>query len=244
MGDRHRIFYIFDQSWQEGDLKALVEFLNHEYEIEAPVKNACDSVRTADKIENSRHYVEELTDGTGYLIVGLPNGPDCSLQYNVKHDSPAVLGPPNLYLSIPDHRFFSVPTGEKEADAVAAIDEVYTLLADLYEHFVNSGRPPVYVYGLMGEDERRIASQEYDITVSEDRIKNDRMPSVFWCQILPPAVVENVGEQTLLSAPVHRVERLADGAVLLVLHGFPTDIVETGVVADHLDVPYDAPEQP
>lgn len=132
-------------------------------------------------------------------------------------------------------------TARATLEAAARIDEVYDLLADLYEFFIGIGRSPLYVYGLTGEDERRIDDSGYSVSLDADAIEGDELPGIYWCQIIPPAIVDTVGEEQLLSAPGHRVERLSDGAVMLVLHRYPVSDTDEVTVADHLGVPYETP---
>ena len=77
---------------------------------------------------------------------------------------------------------------------------------------------PVYVYGLRGEERRRIASEEDDRDLRLDLIESRPMPDLYWCQIVPPDRAAEVGTERFRWAPAPRTEQLRDGAVLLVTH--------------------------
>lgn len=229
MGDSSRLFYTFEEPWTETRLRELVAFLNREYTVESPA------------VDDGTDLVGRLRAGRS-LMVSVTTAIEPSLRCDIDPEgSPVVWDCPDLALQLPDSRFLTRPDEQS-----GQIDAFYDFLADLYEQFVSSGRSVLYVYGLMGWDEHRIATPEVDVALDRERLHAGALPGVVWCQIVPPETVDSVGKDRLLSAPVHRAEQLADGAVFLVLHDFPgTDgIVETPPVAEHLGVPYSLPYPP
>lgn len=233
MGDLHRLFYAFAEPWDEDRVRDLVAFLDREYAVEAP---------GAEDGADLDHCVERLTAGKS-VTVPVTTGIEPSLRYDVDADrDPVVWDCPNLALQVSDSRFLSPLPDEPDGQ----VEAFYEFLVGLYEQFVSAGRTVRYVYGLTGEDEYRIATPQFDVALDRERLAAGELPGVVWCQVVPPELVDTVGEERLLSAPVHRAERLADGAVFLVLHDFPgaEGIVEVPPVAEHLGVPYSLPYPP
>lgn len=241
MGDRHKTYFVFERPWGEEDLEEFVRFLNDRYTVSLPTGfEDVESVRPKSEITQPIHYVDELMSGYGSIDLLLDGGITCTLFLNRNPEQSAVaVDYPGLFITIPDRYFYKLDD-ESDAEAVDRIDELYELFTDIYEYLVSSDRPPFYVYGLTGEDERRIAHPDYTVDISRNKIENREMPGVYWCQIIPPDIVAKVGEDTLLSTSVYKTERLNDGAVLLVLHQYPYPIndVQEEEVAEHLGVPY------
>lgn len=242
MSDSHRLYVALRDPLTEAQLADVVGFLAETYDVVFPEAfDEVASVRSAAEITRPAHYVAELVDGCGWIEVPLSRDARVRLRYSVAgEEATGILRDPGLSLSIADRYFYALD-GESEAEAVARVDELYELLVDLYEFIVAADRPPVYAYGLTGEDELRLSDPEFGVALDRARIDDDRMPGLFWSQIVPPDVVRTVGEDRLLYALVYRAETLSDGAVLLVLHRYPVEEIHEEPVADHLGVPYDAP---
>lgn len=242
MGDRFRTFFVFERPWEDGALEDFVGFLSDEFTVTVPPGfEYGESVRAESEITSPSHYVEELTSGYGSIDVELDRGIRTGLLLTRDPEQSAVaLDYPGFHFSISDNQFFR-QANETDEEAAERIDELYELFTAVYQYCTDRDRTPLYVYGLSGEDQRRIGHPDYDVDVSGDRIKDRKMPGVYWCQIVPPAIVEAVGKDTLLAVPVYRVEELDDGGILIVLHHYPVEETEEKEVADYLGVPYDIP---
>ena len=238
MSDANKVFFCLDEAWTEKSLEELVAFLGREYAVALPPGfEFVETVRSASETTQPSHHVDELIDGFGSLSIEVGDGIDCALQHDVpSEENTAALDYPNILLSVPRSHLRAGPD-EDESAAADRIDGLYDFFAGLYAFLREAGRKPRYVYGLTGEDERRIATPEYAVTLNRDRIENDELPGVYWFQIVPPAIVVSVGEETLLSAPAYRVERLSDGSVLLVLREYPGGEASEREGASHLGVP-------
>ncbi|WP_336358963.1 hypothetical protein [Haloarcula sp. CGMCC 1.6347] len=74
--------------------------------------------------------------------------------------------------------------------------------------------------------------------ITAESVANSRFTYLPWLTILPPAMVEEYGRETVLSTPAWHVDELDDGSVLLVCHN---DIVDWDkdcrTVAQHIGLP-------
>jgi len=69
-----------------------------------------------------------------------------------------------------------------------------------------------------------------------ESLAHDEYEHLGWVTVFPPAMVDNYGRETLLSAPAWKVMELDDGAILIVTHEGPHDPDPDGLyeVADHI----------
>lgn len=239
MSDASKVFYWLLDSWSDSDLEGVVDFFDTEYGIGLPAGfEHAETVRPASAVTRPSHYVDELRSGFGSIDIELPSGMNCGLLCDVPtaEDATAPDGP-NLLVTVPEVHL-RVTNGEEDAVVSDRVDELYDFLVAFYQFLCDSGHDPRYVYGLTGEDERRVADPDYSLALDLDRVERDQLPGVYWCQIVPPHIVAAVGVETLLTAPMYTAERLSDGSVFLALHGYPDEIADEQAVADHLGVPY------
>ncbi|WP_435362115.1 hypothetical protein [Haloarchaeobius sp. DFWS5] len=75
--------------------------------------------------------------------------------------------------------------------------------------------------------------------VTEQSFQNRRLEYLPWIVVLPPALVETYGRETVQSAPVYRAETLDDGSILVITnesHGGPTPEKPYTDAGDHIGV--------
>lgn len=224
MSDSYDVYYVFEDDLEAADVEQLVGFLNTEYDIYWPKGGSVEA------------YVDELTEGIGFIRVAVG---DTGLTLFAPEDVEKPIDLPFVKLKIKE-QFITPQEGEADADAVARMNEVYTFFGELYEEFVAVGRPPVYVVGVNFAEHRVIDDPDHVRYVSKEQVLDHEVPGMYWFQILPPAMVENLGEERAQSSPAFRLEELSDGGVLLA--GTPGVLVSDREnyieeAAEHLGVP-------
>jgi len=113
--------------------------------------------------------------------------------------------------------------GRVDPDAVEThVDDYADLVARLHERARGVGHEPLYA---LGADPNQLAALFGDgpgpVATTRDGVLDGRLEQLYWLQVLPPAMVEEVGRNALLDAPAWRVDELPSGAVLLVAYPNP-----------------------
>lgn len=92
----------------------------------------------------------------------------------------------------------------------------------------------MYVYGFAAFENSPLSSPEQH--PDQSTVTNGDVPDLHWLNVFPPAVVEQLGRETVLSTPAYRIEDLEDGSVLLVVQEFPDekDVDRWVEVREHL----------
>ncbi|QLH80478.1 hypothetical protein [Halosimplex pelagicum] len=216
MSDRYEIYFAFESPWSSSDLQGLVERLSGREQLTHPVdsQTTTESDQTPHSDPTDR-YVSELASDSGYIGISLgAPGLACSLIYTDSENGPLDL--PQLNISVQDHHFFP-QEGETDQDAIERIDTLYTFLADLYEVLVALDRAPVYVYGLQPIEYDKATNPDHVNGITAEQLRSGEILGIYWCQIFPPRLVEQLGAEQLLSVPAFRSEQLSDGGILLVV---------------------------
>lgn len=154
-------------------------------------------------------------------------------------DGDLVPALPALSLRLDDIYFRPRQGVNTEEDVLAHSAQLADLVVGLYEHLAREGHPPKFVCGLGPGDVEVLGNPAFPEELTEVGVLADRYEFVSWLQILPPAMADTFDEDRLLSAPASRVERLTDGAVLLVVDTSPTMIesaYDPDAVAEHLGI--------
>jgi hypothetical protein len=223
MSDRYEIYYTLESGWTSSELEALIERLRDRERLTHPLapgaSTQSDETAPSDPVDR---YVAELASETGYVGISLDApGLDCSLIYTEAESG--AFDFPHFNVSVQDHHFFRLD-GEDDRDAVERIDTLYTFLAAFYDDLVALGRTPLSVHGLEPIEYDKAVDPDHGNGITAERIRSGELPGIYWCQILPPRLVERIGADELLSVPAFRSERLSDGAVLLVVtHAMNTE---------------------
>lgn len=99
------------------------------------------------------------------------------------------------------------------------VERLLELVRRLYAFCRTEGYDPEYVVGV---DPGALQSL-YDrgVAFGPEDLANDRVVEFFWLQVFTPGMVDRLGELALEAAPAWRVERLADGAAMLVTRPNP-----------------------
>ncbi|HLL53076.1 MAG TPA: hypothetical protein VK447_05985 [Myxococcaceae bacterium] len=79
----------------------------------------------------------------------------------------------------------------------------------------SSSYPATLAYVHAGEDST-LARWEYNPTEGPELAPRERLPSIYWLNVLGKAWVDALGRERVLSTPAHLLEELPNGAVLLV----------------------------
>lgn len=91
-----------------------------------------------------------------------------------------------------------------------------------YERARDVGHQPMYV---LGADPNQLSAlfgeKSGTVDTSRTGILAGTIEQLYWLQILPPRMVEDLGLETVLSAPSWRSDELDDGAALLVAYVNP-----------------------
>lgn len=212
MQEDYYVYYVFDDALDTTRLREIVRFIDQECDVLVPQNGDVDE------------FVDRLLDVGGNII---PEYERTEFSLRVDDEHPQLRFP-TIVLRIGEDSV--LPTfDDSDQAAVDRMDEFYTFLGSLYERLVDEGLEPLYVYGLDFPDYDRATDPDHAYYVTSEQILEGEVPGIFWFQIFPPAVVENVGEDRLLSCSAFRLEQLADGAVLLAA-------TQGGLVVDSEDI--------
>jgi hypothetical protein len=75
------------------------------------------------------------------------------------------------------------------------------LLKRVYHIVRETHEQPLYVIGAGKSDTSSFRSNKEGVLISSQGVRNREIEKLFWGQIIPPAMVEAVGRDRILSAP-------------------------------------------
>ncbi|ACV46301.1 MULTISPECIES: hypothetical protein [Halomicrobium] len=117
-----------------------------------------------------------------------------------------------------------------DATKLAEADNLASLIGAVKDIYSAIESPPVMCYGVA-------PNQPLAAPTPDSRYPSSPRRFISWLDLYPPTEVEQIGRDTLLSAPAPRVEELDDGSILIVSkHPFSDDAIED--VADHIGIPF------
>lgn len=226
MIDSYNIYYVFREEITDDDLESIVSFLTE----------VCSVQRQPDG--DVEAFVDELRKPTGYLTLEYGR---TTFGFTLGTDDDAAVDLPTIHLWI-DETYILPLDDESDEETLHRVDRLYNFLGELYEAFVATGSTPLYVYGLNFAEWDIASDPDHTNFVSAERLLDRQVPGIYWFQIFPPGVVEELGPDRVRSCPAFRLKQLDDGAVLLagnqgVIVSEIEDYIEDA--ADHLDAPFE-----
>jgi len=120
--------------------------------------------------------------------------------------------------------------GERLNDTrdLAEAENILALIAAVKEIYTAIESPPVMCYGVG-------PSQPLAAPTPDSAYPSSPRRFISWLDIYPPEEVEQIGRETLLSAPAPQVEELNDGSILIISkHPCSDDPIEE--IADHIGI--------
>lgn len=190
----------------------------------------------AKQSEEMEYVFDEYSGGTLSLMADPIGG---SIEPFSADDPPEIeRGPdyPRLELSIDADQQIRFPVELEGKETEKYVSEAVSVIREIYELLEPK---PTLVYGLPGNYHETIVVNGFDHPVSDESLAENRIEYIPWLVILPPAIVDTYGRETVLSAPAWQVEELTDGAILLVaysdlVHGKDLDTAPSN---HHLGLP-------
>lgn len=222
MSDEYHVFYIFNEGIGDGQLDEFFRRFDDKWEIIWPQDGDINTYVDALTSTNESVVAKEFETEIGLLI------------------DDELIGLPYISISIGE-RWIMPLNEESDSDAIKRMNNLYGLFGEMYETFIDVGLEPVYVFGTNFVERGPATNPEHAAHVSREKILNNEIPGIYWFQILPPAMVEGLGENRVRSTPAFRNEELSNGASLLATsQGVLTGAVENHVddAAEHLGLPY------
>lgn len=203
MAEAIEVYFLFSEQFTDADKVDLYRKLVDDEQIESSKSGEFVEDRLANYDEALVNFVYGSVHGTFVFhrnFEGLPEFPSLKLYFEQKefqerHHSDD---------EIRDH-----------------VDDVVSLVIDLYEAANESGQQPKYVVGGNPTETEHIRTGHDRIRTTEDGVEAGRVEELYWLQIFTPEMVDFLGEDVIQSAPAWRIETLDDGAVLLVSYENP-----------------------
>jgi len=226
MSDHATFVYALEEPLTDQTSEALLETVCRRSDVHIASTGVTDVADALEELRASRSVVLECA-GTQFSWLDTGSG-----------GGPAF---PRLRLRVHE-RYLSALDGEDDGDALERWAEFWSLVAGVYERFVELDQAPLYVYGLDLVETDLAHRDGHPNQVTREKLRAEELPCVFWGQIHPPVFVDALGRDRVESCPAYRRETLSDGAVLLVAkHGilgpFPEDYVAEA--SEHLGVPFE-----
>lgn len=179
--------------------------------------------------------VVEGKEGPGFFLVDVEYGSPV-VTLNLDPELPEHLPelPVNL-LKLHELDFEPSKMGDQHVET--AVADYIDCIVQLYELSCEQGVSPKYV---IGADPNQVDAFRgrfgWTTEPTRDGIMNGAVEQLFWLQILPPAMVDDLGRERVLSAPAAIINELSDGAVLLVTTERPYPPGDPTTVGDYLGV--------
>ncbi|SEQ29532.1 hypothetical protein [Natrinema salaciae] len=198
MSDALEIHFLFSEDFEDEDKIELYERLLRSEDV--------SSSTSPDDVEKKlTKYGEAITNilyGSVYPTIifrpefeGLPDLPCLKIQIEQK---------------IFDDRHYS------DEEIRDHIDEVFSLILKLYNMATEAGYEPKYVVGTDPTETDQVRKGHDRIRTTMNGIQSGSIEEIYWLQILSPEMVENIGMETLQSAPAEHIEILdTEGAFLV-----------------------------
>lgn len=101
------------------------------------------------------------------------------------------------------------------------IDDLADFLVRCYGRSCAVGHPPQYIFGASPTHVAKLRQDSGFLRTTIEGVRAGELEELYWLQLLPPQMAERVGRNRLASAPAPRVDKLDDGAVLLMSHEDP-----------------------
>lgn len=199
MIDSYNAQYVFQDTFDSGDLRAVVNYLS----------KRCELLRPSDGVTDE--YVAELDSKLGSVRLRYEG---TVFDFRLGKEPELLEGLPLAIVSVPE-RWILTSEDDSESAAIDRMNAFYDFLGEIYEQFLDLGREPLYVFGTDFAEYEDVTDPEHSDFVSRDRILDREVPGVYWFQIYPPEHVEAIGRERLQSCPAYRLEELSDGAILL-----------------------------
>lgn len=142
-----------------------------------------------------------------------------ALVESVRDTTPGVPDLPRLVFNVENVEFAHSSLSLEETQH--RIDDLIEFIVHCYERSCAIGAPPRYVFGASPTHVEKLREGSDFLRTTTEGVRAGELEELYWLQLLPARMVEDVGRELLESAPAPRVETLADGAVLLVAHEDP-----------------------
>jgi hypothetical protein len=158
---------------------------------EAPLSEAVDQILDADRGWVTLYY-HELKFSVG-IWSNRSNSDDPTLSLRVWSSQ------------------FETYENESDADVRARVSDVLDIVGIFTECL-----KPIYAYG-----GGPFPAEQVDVVMNVQQVRGGKLPELFWLNVFPPTLVEQIGSDRVRTAPAWKVVELQSGHVLLVVTDNP-----------------------
>lgn len=205
MVDPIEIYCLYDDPFDDA---ARIEVYEQLYDLEG-----LSSSRSPAEIEA---HLAEVPEGE---VVQNLRYRSVHLAITFRDRTPGVPDLPGLVFNVEDIEFDH--SSLSSAESQQRIEDLIDFVARCYDRSRAVGHTPLYLFGASPTHVAKLRQDSDFLRTTTDGVRAGDLEELYWLQLLPPRMVDRVGRDRLTSAPAHRVETLADGAVLLVAHEDP-----------------------